>query len=107
MSEVAMISLIATGIPDSGPGRRATSGGRYSNALSAGSAAFALARQAAAYLSAAALSWLNTRRSSRTLEPAVAKAVMRSVPDEERFRKSSHRTRPQARGPRAVAYFIA
>ena len=32
-----MISLIATGMPDNGPGRRAVSTGRYSNALSSGS----------------------------------------------------------------------
>src|ERR1700720_4033930 len=48
MSDVAMMSLIATGTPDSGPGRRATSTGRYSNALSTGSGAFAFSRQTAA-----------------------------------------------------------
>ena len=43
---VAMISLIATGMPESGPGRRAVSTGRYSNALSAGSSAFGLLQAA-------------------------------------------------------------
>src|ERR1017187_599183 len=69
MSDVAMISLIATGIPDKGPGRRVVSLGRYSNALSLGSAAFAFSRQVAAYSSATAGSCLNSRRSSSTPAP--------------------------------------
>jgi hypothetical protein len=37
MSAVAMMSLIPTGMPDSGPGLHATAKGRYSKALSTGS----------------------------------------------------------------------
>src|ERR1700686_2457596 len=77
MSDVAMMSLIATGMPDNGPGRRTMSWGRYSNALSRVSAAFAFSRQVAAYSSAIAGSRLNCRRSSRT--PASERSADRPV----------------------------
>src|SRR5580692_9406433 len=66
MSAVAMMSLMATGMPDKGPGFRATSIGRTSNAFSVGSIALALSRHIAPYRSAAATSSRNRRRSSRT-----------------------------------------
>src|ERR1700730_7398676 len=83
MSDVAMISLIATGMPDNGPGRRATSTGRYSNALSTGSAAFDRSTHAAAQRYAAAESVLNRRRSSRTPAPGLgAEGAVGSVMSE-------------------------
>src|SRR3982075_34793 len=66
MSEVAMMSLIATGMPESGPGRRAVSTGRYSKAFRAGSRAFVFCRRPAAYSSAVRGFFPNRRRSSRT-----------------------------------------
>jgi hypothetical protein len=48
MSDVAMMSLMPTGMPDNGPGFRATLVGITSKAFSFGSTAFAFARHAVA-----------------------------------------------------------
>src|ERR1700681_2173003 len=105
MSEVAMITLIATGMPESGPGRRAVSTGRYSNAFSSGSRAFVFRRRPAAYSSAVGWLFPNRRRSSRTpasdldAERAVG-SVMPARPRTDESKTIEYQTRSrQRRGP--------
>src|SRR6266404_1702665 len=92
-----------------GPGRRAVSTGRYSNAFSPGSSAFVFCRRPAAYSSAAGWLFPNRRRSSRT--PAsdldTGRASGSVMPASPRTDENAIEYQARSRAPGARAYFIA